>query len=264
MIRHLSPAGLGRWSARRPWLAVGLWLAFVVAAVFALSVTGTRQHQDGAVGESARGNAAMNPHLVGFAPEAYGYLHSPSLRVDAPAFRSAIRDVAARAGSAESRLWVAVTERVLRRPLLAAVLATAPRVALAVPTLGLHVAKPSSGALATGGDSTLGRELTAAFPATSSPAVVVATFARDRRAAARRELRRFEQLAAARGIAHPPFQNAAGEDGQALDATLIRGVLLPAAMKLLGERNWYLPHWLERLPRLEEKRLPALPAPATD
>ncbi|MES1246560.1 MAG: MMPL family transporter [Actinomycetota bacterium] len=33
-----------------------------------------------------------------------------------------------------------------------------------------------------------------------------------------------------------------------LDATLIRGVLLPAAMKLLGEWNWYLPSWLQWLP----------------
>jgi uncharacterized membrane protein YdfJ with MMPL/SSD domain len=36
-----------------------------------------------------------------------------------------------------------------------------------------------------------------------------------------------------------------------LDATLVRGVLLPASMKLLGEANWYLPRWLEWLPRLE-------------
>jgi putative drug exporter of the RND superfamily len=35
-----------------------------------------------------------------------------------------------------------------------------------------------------------------------------------------------------------------------LDATLIRGVLLPAAMKLLGDWNWYLPRRLEWLPRL--------------
>jgi RND superfamily putative drug exporter len=35
-----------------------------------------------------------------------------------------------------------------------------------------------------------------------------------------------------------------------LDATLIRGVLLPASMKLLGDWNWYLPRWLEWLPRL--------------
>ena len=35
-----------------------------------------------------------------------------------------------------------------------------------------------------------------------------------------------------------------------LDATLVRGVLLPAAMKLLGEWNWYLPRWLNWVPRL--------------
>ena len=36
-----------------------------------------------------------------------------------------------------------------------------------------------------------------------------------------------------------------------LDATLIRSVLVPAAMELLGDRNWYLPSWLEWLPHLE-------------
>jgi uncharacterized membrane protein YdfJ with MMPL/SSD domain len=36
-----------------------------------------------------------------------------------------------------------------------------------------------------------------------------------------------------------------------IDATVIRSVLLPSVMKLLGERNWYLPRWLEWLPRLE-------------
>ena len=34
-----------------------------------------------------------------------------------------------------------------------------------------------------------------------------------------------------------------------IDATVIRGVLLPATMKLLGERNWYMPSWLEWIPR---------------
>ena len=33
-----------------------------------------------------------------------------------------------------------------------------------------------------------------------------------------------------------------------IDATLIRSVLLPASMKLLGEWNWYLPSWLRWLP----------------
>src|SRR5205085_9420600 len=36
-----------------------------------------------------------------------------------------------------------------------------------------------------------------------------------------------------------------------IDATVIRALLLPATMKLLGARNWYLPRWLEWLPRLE-------------
>jgi uncharacterized membrane protein YdfJ with MMPL/SSD domain len=36
-----------------------------------------------------------------------------------------------------------------------------------------------------------------------------------------------------------------------LDATIVRAVLLPAMMKLLGDWNWYLPRWLEWLPRIE-------------
>jgi uncharacterized membrane protein YdfJ with MMPL/SSD domain len=32
-----------------------------------------------------------------------------------------------------------------------------------------------------------------------------------------------------------------------LDATIVRGLLVPAVMALLGERNWYLPKWLDRL-----------------
>src|SRR5829696_1917544 len=36
-----------------------------------------------------------------------------------------------------------------------------------------------------------------------------------------------------------------------LDATIVRGVLLPASMKLLGDWNWYLPRWLQWLPRLD-------------
>jgi len=39
-----------------------------------------------------------------------------------------------------------------------------------------------------------------------------------------------------------------------IDATIIRSVLLPAAMKLLGRWNWFLPGWLEWLPRIEVER----------
>jgi uncharacterized membrane protein YdfJ with MMPL/SSD domain len=41
-----------------------------------------------------------------------------------------------------------------------------------------------------------------------------------------------------------------------LDATLVRAVLLPATMKLLGERNWYLPRQLRWLPRWEHEKAP--------
>ena len=39
-----------------------------------------------------------------------------------------------------------------------------------------------------------------------------------------------------------------------IDATIVRAVLLPAAMTLLGDWNWYLPRWLEWLPKLEQER----------
>ena len=41
-----------------------------------------------------------------------------------------------------------------------------------------------------------------------------------------------------------------------LDATVIRGILLPAVMTLLGERNWYLPRMLSWLPDLSHGRPP--------
>jgi RND superfamily putative drug exporter len=47
-----------------------------------------------------------------------------------------------------------------------------------------------------------------------------------------------------------------------LDATIVRGVLLPASMKLLGEANWYLPSWLEWLPRFDVSE--AGPEPAAE
>jgi uncharacterized membrane protein YdfJ with MMPL/SSD domain len=52
-----------------------------------------------------------------------------------------------------------------------------------------------------------------------------------------------------------------------IDATIVRAVLLPATMKLLGDWNWYLPSWLEWLPHLEAgevsaPKAPALPTPS--
>jgi RND superfamily putative drug exporter len=42
-----------------------------------------------------------------------------------------------------------------------------------------------------------------------------------------------------------------------IDATIVRAVLLPATMKLLGEANWYLPRTLQWLPRTELEAPPA-------
>jgi RND superfamily putative drug exporter len=48
-----------------------------------------------------------------------------------------------------------------------------------------------------------------------------------------------------------------------LDATVIRGVLLPATMKLLGDWNWYLPKALDWLPRVAPEGGPE-PAPPAE
>jgi uncharacterized membrane protein YdfJ with MMPL/SSD domain len=49
-----------------------------------------------------------------------------------------------------------------------------------------------------------------------------------------------------------------------IDATIIRGVLLPASMKVLGDWNWYLPSWLEWLPHIHEPQFDAPTPPAPD
>ena len=41
-----------------------------------------------------------------------------------------------------------------------------------------------------------------------------------------------------------------------LDATIVRALLLPATMKLLGPRNWYLPQWLQWLPQISSSTPP--------
>ena len=41
-----------------------------------------------------------------------------------------------------------------------------------------------------------------------------------------------------------------------IDATIVRAVLVPSTMKLLGDRNWYLPRWLQWLPRVRGEAPP--------
>jgi hypothetical protein len=47
-----------------------------------------------------------------------------------------------------------------------------------------------------------------------------------------------------------------------LDATIIRSVLVPSTMKILGDRNWYLPGFLNGLPQLQAEDLVSEPQPA--
>jgi RND superfamily putative drug exporter len=88
--------------------------------------------------------------------------------------------------------------------------------ALAIPALGLHVAKPSSNALSSASQSQLAAQITHEFPSTSSPAKVVATWPAGRTRGVRHAVERLEALAATQGIAHPPFPVGLGHDGRSL------------------------------------------------
>ena len=85
---------IGRWSARHPWPAIALWLAFVVACVGALAVTGSKGLQSGAAGESARAESMLRQHQARPGQAEFAYLHSDTLRADQPAFKAAIAKVA--------------------------------------------------------------------------------------------------------------------------------------------------------------------------
>jgi RND superfamily putative drug exporter len=486
MIKRLSPTSVGRWSARHPWRAIAAWMCFVLVAVLALALSGSRQLQNGAVGESARGYALMNTHGLGFPSHEYVYLHSDSSTAESRAFRVAISEVAAVmrttfgpgvtvsissdrhaalvaadanapfsqaalaravaavhtahaqiattladigngsssdlqraetlsvpvtllvlliafgalvaalvpvalavtavvaafgllgpishlfpldnsvktvvlligmavgvdyalfyvvrsreerrrglsshealartartsgrsvviagttvmiamaaqfavgssifngiasgtiavvacavAGSVtvlpallellgpridrgriphmphlrtdgDSRFWGALVDRVMRRPLIAAALSAGLLAALAVPALGMHVAKPSSDALSAAGQSGLAREITSEFPGISSPAIVVATWPRGSLPAVRSAVARLEALAAARGIAHPPFPLDASADAGAL-ALPLTGLGDNAASRdaVRVLRTQLVPATLGRIPGVE-------------
>jgi putative drug exporter of the RND superfamily len=49
-----------------------------------------------------------------------------------------------------------------------------------------------------------------------------------------------------------------------VDATVVRMVLVPSIMQLLGQANWWLPRWLDRvIPRLDVETAPTNPASPT-
>jgi RND superfamily putative drug exporter len=96
MSIRISPGRIGRWSASHPWRALLIWAAFVAACVALGAAAGTSTLSDGAVGESARGNAVMNQQGLWGPPREYAYLHSSTLVSTDPGFAAAVQDVARR------------------------------------------------------------------------------------------------------------------------------------------------------------------------
>ena len=78
---------------RRPWRAIGAWLLFVVIALALGIAAGTKQLENGAVGESARGYALMDEHGAWPPAREYGYVHSAQLTAAQGPFRAAVADV---------------------------------------------------------------------------------------------------------------------------------------------------------------------------
>jgi uncharacterized membrane protein YdfJ with MMPL/SSD domain len=152
-----------------------------------------------------------------------------------------------------SSFWPSVVDRVLRRPVLSCIVSAGLLAALAAPALWLHVAKPSDESLSSQSEPALAAlgHVRAEFAGTSAPAVVVVTGPRERQAEALRAVTRLEQLAVARGIAHPPFTLSGGEDGTsgAIELPLTGAGDNAASRRAISVlRNELIPETLGRIP----------------
>ena len=162
-----------------------------------------------------------------------------------------------RTETADSRFWPAVIGGVLRRPVLALLLSAGLLVALCVPALGLHVAKPSDEALSAQGEPALVTlaHIRAAFSSTSEPAIVVATIpSRGDAQAVEAAAKGLERLAVQRGISHGPFTESAGPDRLAGTIALpLAGAGDNAASKRAIHvlRSRLVPDTLGRIPGVE-------------
>ena len=158
--------------------------------------------------------------------------------------------------TSESRFWPAVIDRVLARPLLSCVAATALLVALALPALGLHVSKPSDESLASQHEPALKTfdEIRALFPSTADPAIVVLAGPRGERSEVESAVLRLERLAQKRGIAHRPFTVSGGADNASASVELpLTGAGDNGASRraLRALRNDLVPQTLGRVPGVE-------------
>jgi uncharacterized membrane protein YdfJ with MMPL/SSD domain len=267
-------ARMGRWSAAHWKTATFGWLAFVVVVFMLGAVVGTKNiDQDTAgPGESGRMDKILEAAFKQPAAE-HVLIQNRSLRVGTAAFDSAIADVVSRGRSPQAALEIAaatsgrsvlisgltvmvaaygvlvlVFQRGLGKGLLG--VSSADGIDAVVPLLlfvilfGLsmdyHVfilsriretfdrGKTMDEAVSHGIKSTAG-------VVTSAALVMVSVFA----VFATLSWPFFKEFGVGLAVA------------VLIDATIVRAVLLPATMKLLGDWNWYLPRWLDWLPRLE-------------
>jgi RND superfamily putative drug exporter len=106
-----------------------------------------------------------------------------------------------------SRFWSALVERVTRRPLVAAALATAVLLALVYPALSLRISKPSDLALTAQSEPALRAlaDVRRAFPSAGETAVVAAEAPAATQAQFRQQLRRLSRAAVEEGVANTPI-----------------------------------------------------------
>ena len=88
----------GRWSARHPWTAISLWIAFVAAAIVIGSAVGTKQLTEAESASGESGVAARTLDKAGFKlqPSEQVIVQSKTLKADDPAFRAVVTDVVSR------------------------------------------------------------------------------------------------------------------------------------------------------------------------
>jgi putative drug exporter of the RND superfamily len=86
---------VGRWSARHPWTAISLWIAFVAAAVVIGTAVGTKKLTEAESASGESGVAARTLDKAGFKiqPGEQVLVQSTTLRAGDPAFRAVVGDV---------------------------------------------------------------------------------------------------------------------------------------------------------------------------
>src|SRR5213593_1921455 len=155
----------------------------------------------------------------------------------------------------EGRVWGAIVDGVLRRPLLSAVLAGGLLVALAVPALQLHMAKPGVETFPQSLDvmKTYNR-MQQAFPGTALPAQVVVEAPNVNAPAVRAAIDRLEQRALASGRMYEPITVDVNNDATVANLTiLIAGTGTDAASNaaVAALRKEILPATVGALPNVE-------------